>query len=191
MTKAESTGSSKAGAKKSSNLVDVGKVGAVNGIKGWVKIHSDTEPADNLFSYSPLWLKTRHGVKPMEIDEYRLQGKGWVAHFKGLDDREQAQALTGATIAVERAQMPQLEAGEFYWHQLQGLAVISEFEGQTARLGTVQRLLETGANDVLVVRGDTESVDQSERLIPYIPDLYVKNVDLDAGEIHVEWDPAF
>ncbi|MYM62927.1 ribosome maturation factor RimM [Pseudomaricurvus sp. HS19] len=180
-----------AAAKKSSNLVDVGRIGTVYGVKGWLKIHSDTEPQENLFSYSPWWLKTRHGVKAVKIDEYRPHGKGWVAHIEGLDDRDEAHALGSVTIAVERAQLPNLEDGEFYWHQLEGLRVISDFEGQGTRLGVVQRILETGANDVLVVKGDADSVDQGERLIPYVPGQFVTKVDLDAGEIHVDWDPAF
>ncbi|NIB43005.1 ribosome maturation factor RimM [Pseudomaricurvus alkylphenolicus] len=178
-------------AQKRSNLVNVGRISTVFGVKGWVKIHSETEPMENIFSYNPWWLKTRHGVKAVEVDEHRPHGKGMVAHIKGIDDRDQAQELCRVTIAVERDQMPELEVGEYYWHQLQGLSVITEYEGQESRLGTVTRLLETGANDVLVVQGDEQSVDQEERLIPYVPDQFVTSVDLDAGEIRVDWDPDF
>ena len=87
--------------------------------------------------------------------------------------------------------MPELSAGEFYWHQLEGMQVLSEFEGSVYRLGSVSRLLETGANDVLVVKGDEESLDQGERLIPYVPDQFVKSVDLQGRVIRVEWDPEF
>ncbi len=178
-------------AKKRSNLVDVGRITTVFGVKGWLKIHSETEPMENIFSYSPWWLKTRHGVKAVEVDEHRPHGKGLVAHIKGVDDRDLAQEYCQVSIAVERDQMPQLDAGEFYWHQLEGLAVITEFEGQTSRLGVVSRLLETGANDVLVVKGDADSIDLNERLVPYVPDQFVTSLDLDAGEMRVVWDPAF
>ncbi len=176
---------------RSSNLVDVGRITTVFGVKGWVKILSATEPADNLFAYSPWWLKTRHGVKQVEVEEYQPHGKGWVAHIKGIDDREQAQALSQVTIAVERDQMPELDSGEYYWHQLQGLAVITEFGGHSQRLGVVQRLLETGANDVLVVQPDADSIDAKERLIPYLPGQFVTEVNLEAGLIRVDWDPEF
>ncbi len=177
--------------KKTSNLVDVGRISTVYGVNGWLKIQSGTEPEESLFGYKPWWLKTKHGVKAVEVLEYKAHGKGWVAHIDGVDDRDQAQTLTSVVIAVERAQMPELDVGEYYWHQLIGLAVITEFEGGSQRLGTVQRLLETGANDVLVVQGDAESLDQSERLIPYVPDVFVRQVDLEHDIIVVEWDPAF
>ncbi|MCP8898003.1 ribosome maturation factor RimM [Gilvimarinus xylanilyticus] len=175
----------------SSNLVDSGRISTAFGIKGWLKIQSFTEPADNLFSYSPWWIKTAHGVKAVEVDEFKPHGKGYVAHLKGVDDRDLAASYTGVTIAIERDALPELDDGEYYWHQLQGLAVFSEFDGQRVRLGAVKRLLETGANDVLVVQADDQSIDKRERLIPYVPDDYVLNVDLETGEMTVYWDPEF
>jgi 16S rRNA processing protein RimM len=174
-----------------SNLLDVGRITTVFGIKGWVKIHSDTEPLENIFSYNPWWLKTRHGVKPMEVEEFRPHGNGLVALLKGIDDRDKAQELCQVTISVERGQMAELGSGEYYWPQLEGLVVITEFEGQISRLGLVNRIMETGANDVLVVKGDADSLDEKERLIPYIPGQYVTSIDLDVGEMRVDWDPDF
>ena len=175
----------------SSNLVNIGRISAVFGVKGWVKIHSYTEPTENVLIYNPWWLKTAHGVKSVEIDEARPHGKGFVAHIKGVDDRDQAVLYTGVDIAVESSQLPNLDEGDYYWRDLQGLAVVTEFEGSEQRLGRVARLLETGANDVLVVVADEQSIDQRERLIPYLPGQFVKSVDLAAGEIRVDWDPEF
>lgn len=177
--------------KKRSNLVDLGRIGSVYGVKGWVKIHSDTQPAENIFSYNPLWLKTKHGVKAMEVDEYRLHGKGLVAHIVGIDDRDAAQALSRVTIAAERGQMPELDDGEYYWHQLEGLQVVTKFDGENSVLGHVSKLLETGANDVLVVKADANSIDDRERLVPYVPEQFITSIDLEAGCITVDWDPEF
>lgn len=177
--------------KKKSNLVSVGRITTVFGVKGWLKVHSNTEPAESILDYNPWWLKTRHGVKQVEIDEGRPHGNAFVVHIKGLDDRDLARDYCQVDIAVERDQMPELADGEFYWHQLEGLEVISDFEGRSIRLGKVQRLMETGANDVLVIKGDADSVDQDERLIPYVPEQFVKSIDLVAGEIIVDWDPDF
>ncbi|MCV6613707.1 MAG: ribosome maturation factor RimM [Cellvibrionaceae bacterium] len=181
-------------AKSSSNLVNIGRITGVFGIKGWVKIHSDTEPRENIFEYSPWWLKTRHGVKPVEIDQAKPHGNGLIAHIKGVDDRDIAETYTKVDIAVERAQLPALEEGEYYWHQLVGLKVITEQGPEPLVLGAVQKLLATGANDVLVVKGDVEalaSLDNKERLLPYVPGQFIKRVDLQAGEIYVDWDPEF
>lgn len=176
---------------KRSNLIDVGRITSVFGIKGWVKIHSDTEPADNIFTYTPWWVKTRHGVKEVEISEFRVHGKGFVAHIKGVDDRDAAELFTKVNIAVERQQLAVLEDGDYYWHQLEGLRVVSVFNESEQCLGFVSHLLETGANDVLAVKPGDGSIDDVERLIPFVPGQFVKKIDLEQQVIVVDWDPAF
>jgi len=173
------------------DLVNVGRITAVFGIKGWVKVHSYTEPQENLFEYHPWWLKTKHGVKKVEIDEARPHGDAFVAHLVGVDDRDLAAEYTAADIAIERDQLPELDDGEYYWSQLEGLAVYTEFSGKQERLGVVSKLFETGANDVLVIAADAESIDQRERLIPYVPGQFVLSVDIAAAKILVDWDPEF
>jgi len=174
-----------------SNLVNVGRLTAVYGIKGWLKVHSYTSPAENLFDYHPWMLKTQHGVKQVEIDEVRPHGDAFVVHIVGVDDRDVAGGYTSVDIAVPSDQLPDLDEGEFYWSQLQGLAVITEYQGVEKRLGIVSKLMETGANDVLVVSPDDQSIDKTERLIPYVPDQFVLSVNLDKSEIRVDWDPEF
>lgn len=176
---------------KSLDLVNIGRITAVYGVKGWVKIHSYTETAEDVFAYNPWWLKTAHGVKQVEVDEARPHGKGFVAHIKGIDNREQAASFTSVDIAVERERLPELDEGEYYWSQLEGLVVITIFDGTPRRLGRVIKLMETGANDVLVVAPDDQSIDQRERLIPYVPDQFVLAIDLAAQEMRVDWDPEF
>lgn len=176
---------------ESSNLVNVGRITAVYGVKGWVKVHSYTEPQDNLFEYHPWFLKTKHGVKKIEIDEARPHGDAFVAHIVGVDDRDFALQYTAADIAVERDLLPELDDGEYYWSQLEGLVVFTQFDGKRQRLGAVSKIMETGANDVLVVAADAESIDKRERLIPYVPEQFVLSVDLNNGEMLVDWDPEF
>lgn len=175
----------------SSNLVDIGRLGAAFGVKGWIKVQSFTEPSDNILSYNPWWLKTKHGVKEAEVLAVKPHGAGYVAHLKGIDDRDQTEAFRNVMIAVERSQLEELDAGEYYWHQLQGMRVYSEFEGQRYDFGVLEKLLETGANDVLVVKGDAQSLDESERLVPYVPDEFVLDINIDEGTITVCWDPEF
>jgi 16S rRNA processing protein RimM len=167
----------------------IGRIGGVYGVKGWVKIHSFTEPAENLLCYRG-WKIRRRDRDPWEsidIDEGRRHGKGLIAHVAGIDDRDAAEALKGCEIAVPRIELPPLEGDEYYWHQLEGLEVVCG----DVLLGRVDHLLETGANDVLVVRGTADSIDDRERLIPWIRGQVVKRVDIDAGRIDVEWDPEF
>ena len=167
--------------------VVVGRLTSVYGIKGWVKVYSHTQPRENIFDYRPWWVKTATGWAELNIDQHSATGKHLLVHIEGVDDRDEAQLHCQQDIYTEKANMAELPAGEFYWHQLQGL-IVKTRDGQ--QLGKVSQLLETGANDVLVVKGNSNSLDQQERLIPYIDQVVLK-VDLQASEIEVDWDPDF
>ncbi|MEO0443419.1 MAG: ribosome maturation factor RimM [Pseudomonadota bacterium] len=174
-----------------SNLIDVGRLTGAYGVQGWVKVHSDTDPSDNVFRYQPWQLKTRHGVKPAVLIDWRPHGKAYVAKIEGIETRNDAQALCPVSIAVERSILPVLGQGEYYWHQLQGCRIITDYQGCRRNLGRVKHIMPTGANDVLVVVGDKASIDQRERLIPYLPGQSIRSVDIALAEIIVDWDPEF
>jgi 16S rRNA processing protein RimM len=169
------------------DLIVLGKITSVHGVRGEVKIYSFTDPIDNLLDYR-LWTLRREGeVKQVELVSGRLQGKVLVAKLKGLDDREVARTYAGFDICVPRALLPDLDDGEFYWHQLEGLKVI-DLQGQL--LGRLDHLLETGSNDVMVVKPCPGSLDDRERLLPYTEQC-VQQIDLAAGEMRVDWDADF
>ncbi len=111
-----------------------------------------------------------------------------VAAVKGYSDRDLVKEICGLDVYIEAQDLPALDDGDYYWSQLEGLKVITE-EG--VLLGKVAQMMETGANDVLVVRACEGSLDREERLVPYVPDMYVLNVDLEQGQMLVNWDPEF
>jgi 16S rRNA processing protein RimM len=156
----------------------LGRVGAPHGVRGWVRIISDTAPAENILRYRP-WLV---GDAPMEVLEAHRHGKALVACFPGCADRDAAAALTNRDIAVYRDQLPPPRADEFYWADLEGLSVLTT-EGQD--LGQVSHLFATGANDVLVVQGERE------RLLPFVWGDVIKDVDFERRSMRVDWDPDF
>ena len=169
----------------------LGKVTSPFGIKGWVKVYSYTSPADGILDYTTWTLVSPAGAGPrrvVKVVEGRRQGKILAVRLEGVSERDQAETLRDCEIRVSTDQLPALPEGEYYWHQLEGLAVINQ-DGQ--RFGVVDHLIETGSNDVLVVQPDGASMDQQTRMIPYLPEQFVVRVDLDAGEIHVDWDPDF
>ena len=168
----------------------VGRITTVFGVRGWVKVHSFTEQVEVLCSYKPWLIATASGIQQLEIDDWRRHGESLVVHIKDIDDRDLAQTWCGNDILVDKGNFPDLNTDDYYWHQLEGLAVIAHHEDQQVRLGVVKSILETGANDVLVVKGDSESIDPEERLIPYVDEFVVK-VDLAEQKIDVNWDPAF
>ncbi|TBR43501.1 ribosome maturation factor RimM [Marinomonas agarivorans] len=166
----------------------IGQITSVYGVKGWVKLYSHTDPIEGVFKYSRWWLKTPSGWQAVELNRGRPQGRGLVASIKGYTDRDQVKAICGLDIYIEAKDLPKLDEGDYYWSQLEGLNVITK-EGTL--LGKVKQLMETGANDVLVVSACSGSHDREERLIPYVPDTYVLNVDLEQGNMLVDWDPNF
>lgn len=161
--------------------VIVGRIAGVYGVKGWVRIYSYTQPLDNILDYTPWQLYIAPDWRVVKPLDGRIHGKGVVALLEGCPDRDAAAALIGCDIAVDRAQLPEAGEDEIYWADLIGLKVVN-LEG--VELGLVDHLFETGANDVLVVKGERE------RLLPYI-DAVVLSVDLAAGLMRVDWDPEF
>lgn len=160
------------------DLVIMGYVRGAFGVRGWVKIHADTEYADSLFDYATWWLGRDGDWKPYRFENGQLQPKALSAKLEGVDDRDAAEAMRGCQIAIPRSEFPEPEEGEFYWTDLIGLEVLN-LDG--VRLGKVGELMETGANDVLVVVDGA-----ARRLLPFV-DAVVKSVDLDAGRITADW----
>lgn len=162
--------------------VQLGKISGLYGVRGWVKVYSFTGPRENILRYRR-WFLTLNGKRTeVELETGRIHGKGIVARIRGVEDRDAAAAWLGAQISVPRSELPPNEEGEWYWTDLVGLEVVTT---GGVSLGKVSALMETGANDVMVVEGDRE------RLLPFITGQYVKRVDLDAGKIEVDWDPEF
>jgi 16S rRNA processing protein RimM len=170
-------------------LVVVGKLGATYGIRGWLKIFSYTEEAENIFSYKP-WSVNVHGeYKTFSVESWKRHGKGWVVKLEGLEVREEAQLFTNAEIAVPSDALPALSNEEFYWRELFGMSVVTS---KGYDLGKVIDVLETGSNDVLVVKANLkDAFGQKERLIPFLDEQVIKMIDRTAQRIEVDWDPEF
>lgn len=163
-------------------LISVGKVSGIFGVRGWIKVYSYTEPRENILAYSPWVLsKGKESQKVQVIDGHR-QGKTVVARLADLDDRDKAAELNGWDIFIHPEQLPKPKKDEYYWTDLIGLQV-ETVDG--VELGVVKQMLETGANDVVVVTGERE------RLIPFLQQQTVLQIDLVAGKMVVDWDPDF
>jgi len=159
----------------------LGRIVGVFGVKGWVRIESYTRPREAIFGYSPWGLGLKAGWERRAVIDGEARSKSLVARIEGIDDRELARELIGTEIAVPRDDLPAPDEGEIYWADLIGCSVVNQ---ENQEFGNVTGLLETGANDVLIVEGE------KERLIPYT-DQVVKDVDLDRAQIRVDWDKDF
>ena len=179
-----------------SNYLVIGKITTAFGIKGWVKIVSFTENPIDIFSYSPWFLKQKGNFEEVDVQLWKQQSKGLVVKFPNCNDRDKAFSLRQIEIAVKVEQIKTLEDGDFYWRDLVGCRVIN---ADNENLGVVKKLMETGANDVLVVNIDNDAVSLKsskgellkERLIPYVPEVVVTNVDINLKLINVDWPSDF
>lgn len=159
--------------------VILGRVTGLYGVKGWLKVHSYTEPREAILDYKD-WSLLRDGSwQSVRLAEGKRHGKSVIARLESVDDRDDAAAYVGDDIGVAREQLAEVGRGEYYWADLEGLQVVHT-DGRT--LGKVAYLLATGANDVLVVQGNQEI------LIPFVQKEVIKDVDLTNGVIKVHWE---
>jgi len=172
----------------------LGRIIGVHGVRGWVKVHSDAQPRENILSYSTWWLKQRGEWRAVQLKDRQHTHKNVLALLEGIADRDAAEKLRGTPIAIPRSELPATEAGEFYWMDLIGCEV---YDTTDVRLGVVTRLFETGANDVMVVRDERpmpangKRVNGPDILVPWVRPDVVIDIDVNARKIVVDWDPDY
>jgi 16S rRNA processing protein RimM len=170
-------------------MVILGRISGVHGVKGWVKVFSYTDPMESIVDYSPWYIRPEHkkaqAWQKIKLTSGRRQAKTVIAKLEHCNDRDTAMAYVGYEVAITAEQLAETAENEYYWRDLIGLRVINH---NGVDLGVVKSLMETGSNDVLVVYSDEQ---QRERLVPWTPGLAVTNVDTDEGVIEVDWDENF
>ena len=183
---------------ETSEKVILGRITGVYGVKGWLKVFSYTNPMEAIVDYSPWYIRAEGRKKAawnrVELKAGKRHAKTVVVKLENCNDRDAAMAYIGSEIAIEPEQLESLkEKNEYYWRDLIGLRVINQ---QNIELGVVIGLLETGANDVLVVTSEIGSAEGSkvevrERLIPWTMNIAIIAVDMERKVIEVDWDPEF
>ncbi|MGO1246504.1 MAG: ribosome maturation factor RimM [Oceanisphaera sp.] len=172
-----------------SEPVVVGQLGAVYGIKGWLKVNSFTDRPEGIFDYRPWLMKDGSGWREIQVSGWKRHNKGLICKLSHVEQREEAQLLTGTDIAVDAASFVALPNDEFYWRDLIGCRV-KNTKGYD--FGLVSQLMETGSNDVLVIKANAnDAFGQHERLIPFVEDQVIKSVNIADRIIEIDWDPDF
>ena len=160
----------------------MGKILGPHGIKGWIKIHPFTEKKDSLIDHKILMASKDEKLwQSFEVESMDVGDKFILAKFKGVDDRNAAEELNKFFISLDKSSLPKLDENNYYWHELIGLEVKNN---AGMHFGKVDSLIETGANDVLVVLGD------KEYLIPYIKQVILE-VNLETNMIRVDWQDDY
>jgi 16S rRNA processing protein RimM len=175
---------------QSLNLVNIAQISGVYGVRGQLKIRSYTDPKTSILKYKSLYWNY-HGnwqLMPLVKNSVQVIGNSIVISIEACSDRDLAKQYLKTDIAVKRADFPKLKSNEYYWTDLEGLAVYTTYHNTHQYLGKIDYLMETGSNDVLVVKSDDGN---KEYLIPYVLNTYVLSVDLIEQQIIVDWDPDF
>ena len=162
-------------------LIPMGRLGAARGLKGWLRVKSFADPPEQLENYRTWNLLVNDQCREVTLRRFRTTPRGLECLLDGVETRDAAEALRGAEIRVNRADLPPAGENEWYWADLEGLDVLN-LEGRL--LGRVHGLMATGANDVLIVQGERR------RLIPFVQGSRVREIDLQARRLIVDWDPA-
>jgi len=161
--------------------VILGRLGSVHGVQGWLKVISFTDPIDNIFNFKPWQIEHQAQWQTMTVASHKRLGNSLIVKLHNLDDREIARTYTNDHIAIPASALPTLQEDEHYWSDLIGLEV---YTNQQQYLGVIDHLLETGSNDVFVIKGE------KEHLIPYTRHV-VQTIDLNKRTMIVDWDPEF
>lgn len=160
----------------------IGRFGATHGVQGWLRIQSFTDPAENIIQYRKYWqIHLKGQTRAIKLLNHRWQHHKLIGQIEQYDTKEQAAALTNQQIWLATEHLPDLPADQYYWHELRGMSVVTT---TGINLGEIERLMNTGANDIIVVRGDRE------RLLPYLPHV-VTQVDREQNIMTVDWDETF
>ena len=177
---AETKPSNRARARNQPTFVAAGRVMRPHGVRGELLVEAVSDLMRSLQAGSQVFLGSRH--KPAKVTSARLHGRRWLVRLEGCADRESAEHFRGAELGVRVDDLPPLPEGEYFYWQILGMQVVTE-DGRI--LGRIEEILETGANDVYIVR----SPDQPEVLLPAIQSV-VRQIDLSAGEMKVRLIPG-
>lgn len=169
-------------------LLTIGKFGSPYGIRGWVKILSFTEIPEYIFHYKPWLVRKTNLLEIIKLNNWKKNNKTTIAKIDGINDRTQAELIKNQKIFINNHSLPKLTKGNYYWKDIIGCTVINI---NNYIFGNVKKLIETGSNDVLVVRSNCKDFAIKERFIPFIEQKIIKNINISNKIIKVDWNPNF
>lgn len=169
--------------------VVLGKLGSTYGIRGWLRIFPSTESPEGIFDYQPWYIQRDGEWQQISVENWKHHNQDLIVKLQGVDDCEAASAMVNCNIVVDADRLPQLQQGEYYWKDLLGCQVVTT---SGYDLGKVAVMMETGANDVLVVKANPkDAFGAKQRLIPFLDGQVIKRIDLTEKRIEVDWEPSF
>ncbi len=166
-------------------MILLGKLGKPHGVKGYLYFHYYGDDVNNLDSYDSF--QTQDGLN-LKLEKKFEKSDRLIIKFESYNDRNSIEELRNKDIYILESDMPELDSGEYYLYQLEGLTVHNL---QGVNLGKVDGILGTKSNEVLVVESTNVSIDDKQRLIPYLKPSVVKNIELEDSVVIVDWPEDF
>ncbi|MFO8240763.1 MAG: ribosome maturation factor RimM [Dissulfuribacterales bacterium] len=156
----------------------IGKIVKTHGIRGEVQAYSYSD-IRYFFDYKDIFVQDKYGDKmPHRLVTARVKkGRSVILALEGVVDLTQAGSLVNTEIFLDRSKLSLLAEGEYYWHEIEGLSVVS---AKGEKLGILSDVLSTGAHDVYVVKGE-----RGEILVPAVEQI-VKTIDPEKGLMVVD-----
>jgi 16S rRNA processing protein RimM len=158
----------------------IGKIGGAHGVRGEMRVSPITDDVRRFRALSDCVILTpaEKLLRTARISEKRVTGDTVLVTFEGVSDRDEAQKLTGFYLAVKRGDAPPLEKGRYYIADMIGCTVADQTIGV---IGRISEILQTGSNDVIVVKRP----EKQDLLIPFLKDV-VTDVDVFAQKVTVK-----
>ena len=163
------------------NKILIAKIQAHQGLNGWLKVYSYSETKQKFSEYKYFFIQKDNNTIRLDIEDISI-GKSIKVKFKNFNCREDSQDYIGEEIFINEDQLDILEANQFYWNELIGLTA---YLNKGKKIGIVSDIIETGSNDVLVIKGEEEI------LVPYVfgesvMDVVVKEKKIIINEAYCE-----
>lgn len=152
-------------------LIVIGKIASTFGFKGWMHMHSESEPKNSIFSYNKLYIIKNKNEELLDIEEYKEHGNHFIIKTRGIDVKEDASPLKNKYIYIYRSQLKKIDDNSYYYADLEGMKVVCT-EG--SYIGNVYGIIDNNGNTLLQVINS----DNKEILIPIHLNIFIKNIDL-------------
>jgi|TARA_B110000196_G_scaffold317066_1_gene329511 16S rRNA processing protein RimM len=156
----------------------IAKIQAHQGLNGWLKIYSYSESKKKFSNYKHFFVIKNETYVRLDVEDSQVT-KSIKIKFKNFSLREHSDEYIGKNLYIDRGQLVELDTNQYYWNDLIGLEVYLE-EGE--QIGFVKDIIETGSNDVLVIKGSKGE----EILIPYVFGESIKKVILNEKKIIID-----
>ena len=172
---------------KKNKLICIGSVGKPRGLKGEFFLNSFCSPQNNIINYSKL-IKTDDGAF-LELEYIKETNLKFLSKIKSISDVDEIKTYTNTMLYISSENLPLISSDEVYWHDLVGMLVIDENKNEL--LGEVKDLSNFGSNECLIVKSTEDSIDDKERLIPFIRDNFISFIDKEKRIIQVNWQSNY